>query len=390
MITISDKSNCSGCTACKSICGKQAISMKSDALGFKYPIVDINKCVECGLCEKVCAFNEFYLTPDNFSQPYAFAARNKSIEEVEKSRSGGLFAAISDYVLDNDGVVYGAGYDSSFRVLHKRATDKNQRDELRGSKYVQSDMGTIFLDVARDLKNDLIVLFSGTPCQTAGLSSFLRLRKIKLDNLIICDIVCHGVPAPNIWSDYLKYIQHREGGKITKVNFRDKQRYGWTAHRESFEIDNTTYTTYTTTFYQHIMFRPSCGKCYYSNLRRTGDITLADYWGWQKTNPDINIDDKGVSLIFVNTNKGKILIERIKDRLILYPAKLEDCLQPNLQHPTQPHPKSADFAKDYESIGFEKTMKKYGFIGWKVDLKNIIGRIRAFCGKIMRILGLLK
>lgn len=159
MISITDKAKCSGCTACFSICGKSAITMKPDVMGFMYPVVDMDKCVNCGLCEKVCAFSDNYKTPDNFDKPKPFAARQLNIQEIEKSRSGGVFAALSDWVLDEGGVVYGAGFDKSFRVLHKRADTKDGRDEFRGSKYVQSYMGDIFCQVAKDLKNGLKVLF---------------------------------------------------------------------------------------------------------------------------------------------------------------------------------------------------------------------------------------
>ena len=248
MISITDKAKCSGCTACFSICGKSAITMKPDVMGFMYPVVDMDKCVNCGLCEKVCAFSDNYKTPDNFDKPKPFAARQLNIQEIEKSRSGGVFAALSDWVLDEGGVVYGAGFDKSFRVLHKRADTKDGRDEFRGSKYVQSYMGDIFCQVAKDLKNGLKVLFSGTPCQTAGLLSFIALKRINGVNLFVCDIVCHGVPGPNIWDDYLKYIEKKKKKKITGVNFRDKLRFGWRSHRESFQLDNTL-DVFTTDYY---------------------------------------------------------------------------------------------------------------------------------------------
>ena len=173
MIKITDLSRCCGCTACASICSHNAIVMQPDALGFLYPEVDKDKCVDCGLCEKVCAFNNRYDTSMNFEEPIAYGARHKDINEVETSRSGAAFIAISDYILEQGGVVYGAGYTGHFRVVHKRATTKKERDEFKGSKYVQSDMNTVFRQVKNDLRNGLMVLFSGTPCQTAGLNSYV-------------------------------------------------------------------------------------------------------------------------------------------------------------------------------------------------------------------------
>lgn len=208
MLQITNTADCSGCTACESICPQGAINMKADALGFLYPEVNVDKCIDCDLCIKVCAFNDGYETPDNFEKPIAVGARHKNPDEVATSRSGAAFIALSDYILEHGGVVYGAGYTDHFRVVHKRARTKEERDEFKGSKYVQSDLTGIFRQVRKDLTDGLTVLFSGTPCQTAGLNSFIgkRLR----DKLILVDIVCHGVPSPNLWRDYLAYLRRKQ------------------------------------------------------------------------------------------------------------------------------------------------------------------------------------
>lgn len=234
MINIVDKADCCGCTACASICVHDAITMQTDTLGFLYPVVNKEKCVDCGLCEKVCAFNDHYDTSQNLLKPNAYAARHKDMCEVETSRSGAAFVAISDYILENGGVVYGAGFTDHFRVVHKRATTKEERDEFKGSKYVQSDLGHVFRQVKEDLKNGLTVLFSGTPCQTAGLNSYIG-KKLR-EHLVLVDIVCHGVPGPYLWRDYIAYLEKKQGDKICWVNFRDKKKYGWSAHRETFKF----------------------------------------------------------------------------------------------------------------------------------------------------------
>lgn len=232
MIKITDPKDCCGCTACASICAHDAITMEPDTLGFLYPKVDESKCVDCGLCDKVCQFNDNYDRSLNLEKPIAYAARHKDINEVMKSRSGAAFVAISDYILEQGGVIYGAGYKDHFRVAHKRATTKEERDEFRGSKYVQSDLTGVFRQVKEDLKNGLTVLFSGTPCQTSGLNAYVgkRLR----ENLILVDIVCHGVPGPFLWRDYIAYLERKQGDQIVTVNFRDKELYGWKAHKESY------------------------------------------------------------------------------------------------------------------------------------------------------------
>lgn len=378
MINITDPKDCCGCTACEAVCPKDAITMKPDRLGFKYPEVNLDLCIECGACERVCAFNDHYDTSANLPAPEAYAIRHKDMAHLETSRSGGAFVAVSDYILSIGGVVYGAGYTDHFRVAHKRATTPGGRDEFKGSKYVQSDLSGIFRMVKADLKAGLPVMFSGTPCQTAGLLSFIgpRLR----ENLYVVDIVCHGVPGPYIWRDYIAYIEKKMGAPLVSVDFRDKKHFGWTAHRESFQTagkfrpDNT----YTYLFYEHIMFRHSCGVCPFTNLKRPSDITLADFWGWQKAVPGFNADDKGVSLVLCNTEKGRALLDRVKDDINVINVDIELCLQPNLRHPSEIDSRRMDFENDYAQRGLNYVIRHYGeprFTKVKRQIKNYIKKL---------------
>ena len=234
MIKLSSPADCCGCTACASICTHEAITMRPDALGFMYPQVDTAKCVDCGQCDNVCAFNDHYDTSMNFDKAEAWAVRHKNMDEVMTSRSGAAFIAITDVILRQGGVVYGTGFKDHFRVTHKRATTAEERNEFKGSKYVQSDLTGIFREVRKDLKEGRIVLFSGTPCQTAGLNSFVgkRLR----ERLYLVDIICHGVPGPYLWRDYLAYLEKKQGTEIIEVDFRDKRQYGWWRHIESYKF----------------------------------------------------------------------------------------------------------------------------------------------------------
>lgn len=371
MIKIDTPQNCCGCTACASICPKQAITMQPDALGFLYPIVDAGRCTNCGLCEKVCAFNENYdKNTDGILDVYA--VRHKKIEEIEKSRSGAMFIAITDYILENGGVVYGAGYCDHFHVVHKRAATVAERDEFRGSKYVQSDLGNTFTQVATDLKNGLLVCFSGTPCQTAGLHSFLKTKKTNTEKLLLVDIVCHGTPSPYIWRDYLAYIEKRHKGKATTISFREKDVLGWASHKESFTINNKKIitNTYTDLFYKHIMFRHSCGTCHFANTQRPSDITIADFWGWEKVNPQFNKDNKGVSLVLVNSKKGLFLFKKTASHITSIKTELELALQPNLCHPSEISPSRIEFENNYARKGFIYVAKKYGNLGLKEQLKQ--------------------
>lgn len=377
MIQITHKEDCCGCTACASVCSHNAITMVPDAMGFLYPKVDTEKCTECGLCEKVCSFNSNYDRSQNLNEPHIYAARHKDIKEVETSRSGAAFIAISDYILNQGGVVYGAGYTDHFRVVHKRAVNKKQRDEFKGSKYVQSDLRGIFSQVKEDLKNGLTVLFSGTPCQTSGLASFIgkRLR----NNLILVDIVCHGVPSPYIWRDYLQYIEKKYRQEVIKVDFRDKTNVGWSGHIQSFilkdgsKIENFTYTFL---FQKDIMLRPSCQKCHFANFQRPSDFTLADYWGWERLSKDFNKDNKGCSLLLINTEKGLEYFDKIQNQLYYIKTNKDLSIQPNLYKPTEFDCSWENFASLYQHKGFYKAVCRYGNIGTNYLIKRIIRKLK--------------
>lgn len=386
MIQIKDKADCCGCTACASICPKDAITMEPDTLGFKYPKVDLSKCIDCGLCEKVCAFNDNYDKSRNLKEPEIYAARHKDIHEIETSRSGAAFIAISDYILENGGIVYGVGYKDHFRVAHKRATTKEERNEFKGSKYVQSDLDGIFRQVKEDLKQGNTVLFSGTPCQTAGLNSYIG-KKLR-ENLVLVDIVCHGVPSPYIWRDYLAYVEKKYKSKIVTVNFRDKSRIGWSGHIESFIFNNgrkVESRIYTDLFYQHIMLRPSCGNCHYTNFYRPSDLTIADYWGWENISTDFNIDNKGCSLLFINTIKGQILLNKISSNLFLLKSDKEKSVQPNLEKPSVLDKRNTDFIIDFQRRGFKYVAKKYGNMGWRYLINTNINKAKRKIKQIINI-----
>lgn len=352
MIRIANPADCCGCTACASICENEAIIMKPDAMGFLYPEVDLKNCIDCGLCEEVCAFNDNYDTALNLEKPIVYGARHKNIDEVMKSQSGAAFYAIYDYALSQQGgVVYGVEFNEHFRVAHKRAITKRDCEGFRGSKYVQSDLTGIFHQVRADLNDDKTVLFSGTGCQTAALNSFVgpKLRK----NLILVDIVCHGVLGPFLWRDYVDLLEKKRGKKLEKVIFRDKVRFGWSAHRDTFVFSDGSIECPDKKFYSGTMLRYSCMNCHFCNLKRPSDITIGDFWGLEKQGSEDFVDNKGVSLILVNTEKGKELWGKIKNDMNCFVAGSDAYLQPNLQHPTELHPKRKQFEMDYIKKGVE-------------------------------------
>jgi len=378
MINITDNKNCCGCTACEAICPKDAITMEPDCMGFKYPKVNLNKCIDCHLCEKVCAFHSEYDVTANFDKPFAYGVRHLNIEQVKTSRSGAAFIALSDSVLRSGGIVYGVGFKPGFVVSHIKATTPKERDAMKGSKYVQSDLYGIFRQIKSELKEGQQVLFSGTPCQVAALKSYLGVK--LLQNIYLIDIVCHGVPAPVVWDDYIKWLQDKWGTSIREVNFRDK-RFGWRVHRESYLTDKGLKfcNSFTRGFTRGLIIRPSCQVCPYANTKRPSDISLADFWGWEKNAPEWNTDDLGLSLVMVNTPKGKELLEQSLTDLDVREFPIENCMQNQLRRPVCLNHRYEEFARIYETLGFVATMRRFNCIGfgyklyqWASDFKHRI------------------
>lgn len=353
----SEKHTCSGCTACMNICKQNAIIMKEDEEGFKYPYINKELCIKCGACYNICP--NIKHNKENYIIE-AYGVKHKNEEERSTSRSGGVFVAISDYILNKNGVIYGAELKDDFTVCHNRATNKEERDKFKGSKYIQSDMKDIIQKVKQDLKDGKKVLFSGTPCQIAGVKSAIPI--VHRENLYTCDIVCHGVPSEKVFKDYLKYMEKVTKSKIQKVNFRDK-RFGWSSHYETMTFEDGTEKTteyFKNLFYRHNILRPSCHNCNYANAHRPADITIADFWGIDEINPEF-YDEKGVSLVIINNLKGKEIFENIKEELEVMECTIEDCLKYTYTL-NQPTPKSENrekFWEDYFKKDFNYIIEKY-------------------------------
>lgn len=366
------KYKCCGCSACMNICPKHAISMVEDSEGFLYPNLDKTRCNKCNLCVNVCRFKKKEKSTKG-RNPLTYGVTHKDENIRLNSRSGGMFTAISDYILNKNGVIYGVGYKEHFKICHKRALTKQERDEFRGSKYVQSNLENIFEFIKEDLRNDKYVLFSGTPCQVDSLYSYLLCNNLNIDRLFTCDVICHGVPSPLIWSEYLKFEEDRYHGKIESFEFRNKYRYGWEEHIETFDIKGKTHSSriFTKLFYDHRILRPSCYKCPYTSIYRNADITLGDFWGIEKNNLELH-DNKGISLILLNTNKGREVFDNIKEQLNYTLFKIENCMQPSLYKNIEENNQRDIFWKDYYSYGFEYILKKYIKYGNLFNIKDNI------------------
>lgn len=382
MIQTGDVHKCCGCYACTSICGHDAIKMNIDPMGFAYPEVDVDKCVECGLCERVCMFQRDDVIESK--RPFsAYAVRHKDLREVETSRSGAAFIALSDWILDKGGAIYGAGYGEHFSIKHKRAVDVRSRNEFKGSKYAQSNMSGVYQDIKTDLKEGRLVLFSGTPCQTAAVKAFVP--KVLQESLYLIDIICHGVSSPAVWNDYLLYLENKVSQKLVAVDFRDKAKYGWSGlHKESFVFEDGVKRTFQYTYYNDLLIRPSCNVCPYTNLSRPSDITIGDFWGWQTACPTFNEDDKGCSLVLINSLKGEVLFNTMSDQLQFMEVPLRLCMQPNLLRPTPEHPLRYKFESDYRNKGFKYVMCKYGEVGMKYHYNRLLHLIQRLVKRLMK------
>lgn len=335
MITIKDKKDCCGCHACASICAKHCITMQPDEEGFLYPVVDKDACTDCGLCEKVCPVI-------NQSEPRkplkVYAAKNKNEEIRHQSSSGGIFTLLAEKIIAEGGVVFGARFDEEWNVIHSWTDTIEGIAAFRGSKYVQSTIGDTYREAREFLKQGRTVLFSGTPCQIAGLKKYLRK---DYDNLLTVDVVCHGVPSPLVWRTYLKETREqlraeRGIGKnsvplsmdelpvITGISFRDKtngwKKYGFRLRYAAFEAAKNTVSAsaikeetemlqpfkdniFMQGFLANLYLRPSCYACSVRSGKSGSDISIADFWGVQNYYPEFD-DDKGVGLILVNSDKA--------------------------------------------------------------------------------------
>ena len=321
------KNECCGCSACFNICPKTCISMSADAEGFLYPVIDKSMCIDCGLCSKVCPA-ENSLVSDGTRKVYA--CKNKDTMIQQKSSSGGVFSLLAEYIINSGGVVFGAAFDDDFHVVHSYVDSINDLYKFRGSKYVQSQIGNTYNDVKRFLKEDRLVLFSGTSCQIAGLKHFLRK---DYTNLLCIDVICHGVPSPMVWEKYLSEQKRKYGDNIHSINFRDKT-HGWTEFSMHINFDNRDYCRkltddeYLRGFIHNIFLRPSCYSCKYKSFKCGSDLSIADFWGIKYVIPDF-YDNKGVSMVFINSVFGENIFNDITESLIYKEVALQQAIKCN-------------------------------------------------------------
>ena len=354
---LAERSRCTGCGACASGCPKDAISMERDKEGFLYPAVHEEACVRCGHCTAVCpALHPREPRP----LPAVFAAWNRDESVRKDSTSGGVFSVLAEYILESGGVVFGAALDGRQHLRHVACFRKEDLWRLRGAKYVQSDLGDCYREVKRWLQTKP-VLFSGTPCQVDGLYRYLGCRP---ENLTTCDLVCHGVPSPGVWEDMVRSIEKRKGKSLQVVRFRNKVT-GWKdSHFTTVYTDGSVdsaplfATEFGRAFGRALFLRPSCHTCAYTSMNRPGDFTLGDFWGLRPEElPEQQ--ERGVSLLLVNTPHGSHLFDQLPLARQAFPAERAIAGNPRLACPIQRPADRAAFFAAYALEPFDQVRKKF-------------------------------
>ncbi len=333
--------------------------MVEDEEGFLYPFIDASTCIDCGLCRRACAFIKAGEMPENLQEPKVFAAKHKKGEVRLGSTSGGAFTAISDIVLADGGVVYGAKLESGFLVRHARAADTAARDSLRESKYAQSDARGTHNRVASDLEAGIPTMFTGLPCQADALKRFLGLIGADCKGLLLVDLICYGVYSVKLLNEHVGHLESLHGKRASSYRCRPKE-YGWTSHREEVIFDDGSKDSSSEDsqllkglFLSNLVLRPSCYECPYACRRRRSDITIGDYWGLGRRFPEFR-DELGVSVILFNSEKGMGMIAEIQKEMELRESDISDCSrkQPSLNGPAAKNPRRISFWDELARHGY--------------------------------------
>lgn len=382
MIQILDKMNCVGCHACYSCCPLKCITMEEDSEGFRYPRVDQNVCINCKKCEKVCPVTQKSVIQE-FSE-VSFAAYSKDEKIRNSSSSGGIFSAMAQIVLKRGGVVFGAAFDNEFQVHHIKVDSIDNLEKLRGSKYVQSRIENTFKEAKAILESGKEVYFSGTPCQIDGFKNYLGR---EYNNLITQDIICHGVSAPYVWGKYLDSVRNKMNSEIKQVSFRDKL-LGW--RKYSVKIEGSNGKVEISTFLDNPMMkaylrdmclRPSCYFCPSKGVKRSSDLTLADFWNVSEFIDDFD-DDRGADLVVCHSSKGLRLLHEAWSGIVCQEVNMRAAYEniPMNNSPKLPANRN-NFVELLRKSTFTEAVKEYCMIPM---YEKIITKIKLISKKIIR------
>lgn len=373
---IENKTHCTGCGACYNVCPVDAITMQGDKYGFYKPVIDQEKCIKCGLCEKICPLNKFVSSND---EPRAMALINKNEDVRLKCASGGAFSALATQIINQGGVVYGVVWDENVVAIHDRAETIEQLEKMYSSKYVQANTINSFKRAKEDLENGRVVLYSGTPCQIAGLKSYLRK---DYDNLFTVDLICHGTPSPLALEKYKQeFLKEHKEEKILSINFRSKKR-GWgywlvPLIRTTTKIYCVPYekNLYMKAFGSNAIINKSCLNCQFNKIPRVADITIGDFWGIDEYDTALN-DKKGTSIILVNNEKGQHLLNQVAEDCKLQDVPLDIATKrnPNIYSSSKPHKHREEFLNDLciENKSFKYCVKKYNKAPFHIMLYRLL------------------
>lgn len=387
---------CCGCGACAAACPVSCIDMQADRLGFRYPTVDAERCVGCGSCDAVCPAQRE--TAEDGLVRVLWACSTDE-DERARSSSGGVFGLLARDVLARGGTVYGAAFaDGARSVRHVRVDDPAQLDAVMRSKYVQSSVGAdVYRAVSDDLRAGRLVLFCGTACQTAGIAGYLDRRRIPRDGLLLADVICHGVPSPRLWSEWVAYREVLAGAPASRVNFRSKTA-GWLSYSVAYsyatEKDSAVHRSesgdfrddwYMRAFLVNASLRGSCLSCP-AKRRSCSDLTLGDFWGVQEAHPEA-FDDKGTSAVIVNTEKGEEAIASLGDRMRMGESDLGRVLagNPALVRPVSPHPRRERFLTEVgDGTPVDDLVRRWPFE--LVIRPSLLSRVKGAGGRLVRAL----
>ncbi len=358
MREIVDSKKCSGCASCFNACPQHCIKMQPDNDGFLRPVIDSDICVDCGMCQQACPIlSEYKGNPKG----KAYACINKDDDIRMKSSSGGIFSLLAEHILDCGGVVFGAALDDDLSVHHIEVANVGGLEKLRGTKYVQSRIEYTYKAVKENLEAGKKVLFTGTPCQISGLKAYLRK---DYENLYTQDLICHGVPSPAVWQKYLRFREKSAGAGAKEAFFRCKK-YGWRRYSVLLGFANSkeyikthSEDLYIQAFISNLCLRPSCYNCHSKSVERESDITLADFWGVAKVCPEF-FDDKGTSLVLINTSKGGEIFNEISSKMTYKEVDIDEALKFNsaaYQSATAPESRER-FMQLVNEMPFDKAVK---------------------------------
>lgn len=372
---------CVGCMACVNACPADAIVMDMNEEGFYYPQIKQEKCLSCHGCDNACPVININKLPMK-SQTSAQGVINKDITVRRSSSSGGAFTILAEYVLALGGVVFGAGLKNGIHVVHKQVRDTKGLQELRGSKYVQSDMNKVYQEAKEHLDNGVWVLFTGTPCEVAALYKYLP---HEYDNLITADFVCHGSASPGVWESYMCELS--QGMEVNRVSFREKDATGNCFFtfcgqnvKKQFPAGESTYMQ---SFFQNMILRPSCHKCAFRGIDRISDFTMGDLWGREILCPEFS-DSLGTSLLMLRGGKAIKIWEKIKDNAEYVEIKPADAARfnPSIVTPTKMSTKRqkffASWRKSDSTLSVLRKFTKQSYI------ERNLGRLRQYIGRERR------